>query len=117
MDSFMGTIDGLAHFYKYELPLWSRVAHENVIKIFELYDDWTDGSGFASHGHPYMYLLMQYADYGTLGSIEEETGTFKRNNKIYDRVRQFILERDILSGGKITPKHTEHEEIAKHIFN
>ena len=87
MNSFLGTIDGLAHFKKYELALWSRVAHENVIKIFELYDDGSDGSGFASLGHPYMYLLMQYADYGTLGSIEEENGKFKRNNKIYELVK------------------------------
>ena len=82
-------IDGLSHFFKYELELWQRVVHENVIKIFELFDDGTrnhisDGIG---GGHPYIYLLMQYADMGTLGSVKEEDGTFEGNERIYERVR------------------------------
>lgn len=52
-------------FYKNELELWQRCSHENVVKIFELFDQINeDDPNYRTH---YMYLLMQYADYGTLG--------------------------------------------------
>ena len=37
-----------------------------------------------------MYLLMQYGDFGTLGDVSAD-GTFKRNDKIYQRVRGHVM--------------------------
>ena len=37
-----------------------------------------------------MYLLMQYGDFGTLGDVSAD-GTFKRNEKIYQRVRGHVM--------------------------
>lgn len=53
--------DALTFFYESELRLWERVYHENVIKVFEIFDDGTRGD---IDGHPYIYLLMEYADKG-----------------------------------------------------
>lgn len=71
--------DALTFFYEYELRLWERVAHENVIKIFEIYDDGTRGD---YDGHPCIYLLMEYADLGTLMSWRDH-GRLERNPRVY----------------------------------
>jgi serine/threonine protein kinase len=38
-----------------EIRVWERVAHDNIVKIFEMFDDCT---------HDDMYLLMELAKYG-----------------------------------------------------
>ena len=38
-----------------EIEVWQRVSHENIVKIFEMFDDYT---------HEDMYLLMELAKYG-----------------------------------------------------
>lgn len=40
-----------------EIDVWQRVAHENIVKIFEMFDDYT---------HEDMYLLMELAKYGQI---------------------------------------------------
>jgi serine/threonine protein kinase len=38
-----------------EVEIWSKLNHENIIKIFELID---------SEEHDYMYLILELADMG-----------------------------------------------------
>lgn len=40
-----------------EIDIWQRVAHTNVVKIFEIYDDFEV---------PDMYLLMEYCKHGQI---------------------------------------------------
>ena len=46
--------DNLQTIYS-EIKVWERVAHENIVKIFEIFDD---------SQHDDMYLLMELAKYG-----------------------------------------------------
>jgi hypothetical protein len=53
-------ISALQFFYENELRLWERLSHNNIIKIFEVFDDGDLSPN--EGGHPYIYLLMEYAD-------------------------------------------------------
>ena len=62
---------------KEEIAVWERVAHPNIIKIFELYDDIEK---------PEMYLLMERAQYGQIqGASGAKPGELVcRKKEIYD---------------------------------
>lgn len=79
--------DQLATIYQ-EIKVWERVAHVNIIKIFELYDDL---------GVPEMYLLMEFAKFGQIQfNNESDTGDLTRHNLE-------ILEVATAKGAKIWP--------------
>ena len=62
-------IDSLTYFRENELRLWERCYHNHVVKIFEVYDDGRAAKDY--EGHESIYLLMEYADMGTLMSWDE----------------------------------------------
>ncbi len=64
-------MNGYEYLIQNEIKLWQRCEHDNVVKIFEFFDD---GRSIRLDRDAKMdiYLLMQYADYGTLMSWDEE---------------------------------------------
>lgn len=56
--------DQLATIFE-EIKVWERVAHVNIVKIFELYDDLEV---------PDMYLLMERAMFGQIQDTNEKEG-------------------------------------------
>ena len=46
-----------------EIEVWERVAHSNIVKIFELYDD---------SSVPDMYLVMERAMFGQIQNTNEK---------------------------------------------
>jgi serine/threonine protein kinase len=62
-------IDQLAYFRENELRLWERCYHCHVVKIFEVYDDGLGAKDY--NGQESIYLLMEYADLGTIMSWNE----------------------------------------------
>jgi serine/threonine protein kinase len=61
-----------------EIGVWERVAHTNVVKIFELFDDSTVES---------MYLMMELCAFGQIQDDHDITGKedlVTTNPKIYE---------------------------------
>lgn len=61
-----------------EIGVWERVAHENVVKIFELFDD---------DLHESMYLMMELAEFGQIQDDNDINGIedlVTTNQKIYE---------------------------------
>jgi serine/threonine protein kinase len=85
--------DALKYFYDNELKLWERVEHAHVVKIFEVFDDGSRGGlepSAAAGGHNFIYLLMEYADLGTLMRWVDKESKYLRNEGIYKRVEERI---------------------------
>jgi serine/threonine protein kinase len=59
-----------------ELPLWGLADHPNVVKAFTL---------FQTEDCDSMYLMMQYADLGSIASYDNNK--FIINPKVYDCVK------------------------------
>lgn len=87
-----------------EIAIWERVAHVNIVKIFELYDDLKI---------PDMYLLMERAMFGQIQTTNEDPK--KENIAIYN---EEILNKSIELGKLTWPKDslTDIEISAKWIF-
>ena len=63
-----------------EIDVWQRVSHENIVKIFEMFDDYT---------HEDMYLLMELAKWGQIQEDHDIDGSkgedlVRMNPKVYD---------------------------------
>ena len=84
---------------KREITIWQQLEHENIIKIFKLYDKITENE---------MYLVMELGDCGAILSFDEENFKFKLNKEIYN-----------IAKGKLPsniPTIKQGEAIAKWIF-
>ena len=88
-----------------EIEIWERVAHVNIVKIFELYDDTKV---------PDMYLVMERAMFGQIQNTNEGKNT---EDKIAIH-NQEILNKATELGRLTWPKHTvsDIEVAAKWIF-
>lgn len=51
---------------KDEIESWGRLKHDNIIKVFIWYED------FSENPHNKMYLMMQYSDLGEISTFSEE---------------------------------------------
>ena len=85
--------------------MWQRVAHKNVVKIFELFDD---------HTIDKMYLMMELASYGQIQECLDSTGIqFKRNEAIYDIA---LAKSKIIWPAQATSPPSDIEMASKWIF-
>ena len=83
-----------------------------MIKIFELFDDGTRTLDLTGVGHPYIYLLMEYADMGTIMSCSQGScSSYIRNEVFYNRISSLIEEKPSLTQG-----YSRKEEVARWIF-
>ena len=64
-----------------EMRLWGQANHQNVIKVFTLYELPQEDK---------MYLMMQYSDYNAIAKYDEATGRFTIPEKTYVYLKSTI---------------------------
>ena len=92
VDENMRMTDNLATIHE-EIKIWERVNNQNVVKIFELFDD-------TSHND--IYLLMECAEYGQIQDDKEQDGSIEFS------YNKHLLEIATQKGAKIWPTRLAH---------
>ena len=88
-----------------EISVWERVAHNNIVKIFELFDDNSIES---------MYLMMELAAFGQIQDDHDING-----NEDLVTTNKAIFDIAVEKNGKIWPKKKDQnskESAARWIF-
>jgi len=81
-----------------EIDIWSRVHHQNVVKLFEFIE---------AKNHDYLYLIIEYCDLGQISSWDFKEETYTRNQSIVD-----FLSKD----KEFSSESQKLEHVAKSIF-
>jgi len=48
-----------------EIKIWEKLFNDNIIRLYEITDD---------YDNDFIYLTTEYAEYGAIGSYNEESG-------------------------------------------
>ena len=90
-----------------EVKFWGKLKHDNVCKAFVWFED------YKPNGHDKMYLMLQYADLGTLCNSEN-----KVNQRIIDFLTQKIsTEQEFKQFYEVDSCLSMKERIARFIFS
>ena len=95
-----------------EVTIWGKLSHVNVCKAFSLMEEFK----VTDDPHPYMYLLMQFADLGEIASWDQATHKYIVNARLIDFLTKKLTEEEEFTQFGVDDCANMHERIAKFVF-
>ena len=95
---------------KDECEFWGTLKHDNVVKAFIWYEDYTKK-------HDKMYLMLQFADMGDIASWNEQTKKYTPNQRMVDYLTRKLTEEEEFKNYGVPDCVSMLERVARFVFS